>query len=79
MTPAYNLGMAEDPNTLAARIAKQIQAQEETLPADLEAAWERWSAGIQQVDERVRTLLRAAFEAGVDAAQSRQAPRDRVP
>jgi hypothetical protein len=34
------------------------------LPADIETAWAKWSAGIQKVDERGMELLRAAFEAG---------------
>jgi hypothetical protein len=37
------------------------------LPADLEAAWKAWSAGVGKVDERGMALLRAAFEGGVDA------------
>lgn len=39
------------------------------MPADLEAAWETWSGAIKNVNERTRTLLRAAFEAGYDAAK----------
>jgi len=59
-----------DPNENAARIVKQaIAGTAETTPADLEAAWQAWSASIQKVDERGMTLLRAAFEAGWDAKQ----------
>jgi hypothetical protein len=57
-----------DPNENAARIVGESAAQGE-LPADLEAAWQAWSAGIQKVDERGMTLLRAAFEAGWEAGQ----------
>jgi hypothetical protein len=61
-----------DPNKEAARIVRQSTHQDEPpLPLEVEAAWQRWIAGVQQVDERVRTLLRAAFEAGVDAAERR--------
>jgi hypothetical protein len=57
-----------DPNENAARIVKQaIAGTSDTTPADVEAAWQAWSAHIQAVDERGMTLLRAAFEAGWDA------------
>jgi hypothetical protein len=46
-----------------------VARHEQPLPADLEAAWEQWIAGIQKVDTRAKTLLRAAFEAGAEAAQ----------
>ncbi len=39
---------------------------------DLEAAWKAWSAAIQGCDERTMTLLRAAFEAGMEAAKPRE-------
>lgn len=68
--------MAKDPNTEAARIVREATDQGNPLPPDLEAAWAEWIKGIQKVDERARTLLRAAFEAGVDAAD-RSASRDR--
>lgn len=57
-----------DPNENAARIVAESTASSE-LPADIEAAWAQWSAGIQKVDERGMTLLRAAFEAGYDAGR----------
>ncbi|MCA9246066.1 MAG: hypothetical protein KDA42_03095 [Planctomycetales bacterium] len=57
-----------DPNENAARIVGESAAQGET-PADLEAAWLEWSKGIQKVDERGMTLLRAAFEAGYEAGR----------
>jgi ABC-type transporter Mla MlaB component len=56
---------AEDENQAAARITADTIAKSKTaLPADLEAAWEQRSAGIQKVDARGMALLRAAFEAG---------------
>ena len=58
-----------DPNANAARIVGQsIAASTTPPPGDLEGAWEAWSRGIQNVDERGMTLLRAAFEAGWEAA-----------
>lgn len=62
--------MSDDPNTEAARIVGKATHDGESLPADIEAAWEAWIKGIQGVDERARALLRAAFEAGVEAGQS---------
>ena len=59
-----------DANETAHRIARET-TKADSLPADVEAAWEAWIAGIKQVDERARTLLRAAFEAGVEAATPR--------
>ena len=56
-----------DPNANAARIVS-----ESTATGDLEAAWAEWSAGIQGVDERGMTLLRAAFEAGYDSGRQPQ-------
>jgi hypothetical protein len=57
-----------DPNVNAARIVWEsigkIEGPPSDPPADLEAAWAEWSKGIQKVDERGMTLLRAAFEAG---------------
>jgi len=55
-----------DPNANAARIVSESTDSSE-LPADIEAAWLAWSAGIQKVDERGMTLLKAAFEAGYEA------------
>lgn len=57
-----------DPNENAARIVSESAGDSEALPADVEAAWVEWSSHIQNVDERGMTLLRAAFEAGYDAA-----------
>ena len=56
-----------DPNANAARIVREATAGETPVPADLEAAWQAWSAGVQKMDERGMTLLRAAFEAGWEA------------
>lgn len=61
-----------DPNVNAARIAGQTAGEADKLPADAEAAWAAWAAHIQAVDERGMTLLRAAFEAGFDAASQLQ-------
>lgn len=58
---------APDPNQAAARVVAESTAADQSTPADLEAAWAEWSRGVQNVDERGTTLLRAAFEAGFDA------------
>jgi hypothetical protein len=57
-----------DPNANAARIVAEATASAAQPHADLEAAWAEWSRHIQKVDERGMALLRAAFEAGFDAA-----------
>jgi hypothetical protein len=59
-----------DPNVNASRIVRESTAQSTEPPSDLEAAWAAWRGHIQNVDERGMTLLRAAFEAGYDAASS---------
>lgn len=56
-----------DPNESSARIVGESTSEPDTLPADVEAAWAEWSKGIKNVDERGWELLRAAFEAGVEA------------
>ena len=61
-----------DANETAARIiAETVAKHEQPLPADLEAAWQQWSSAIQKVDARGMALLRAAFEAGAEAARKR--------
>jgi hypothetical protein len=61
-----------DVNVSAARaVAKTIAKHEKPLPADFEAAWEEWSSAVKNVDARGMALLRAAFEAGADAAAKR--------
>jgi hypothetical protein len=66
----------EDESQAAARIVQTVAVRHsEALPADLEAAWEQWSKGIQNVDQRGRTLLRAAFEAGAEAAKAKPSRR----
>lgn len=70
----YNTGMkkpqSEDASQAAARVVRESTARhEQPLPADLEAAWKQWSAAIQKVDARGMVLLRAAFEAGAEAAR----------
>jgi hypothetical protein len=58
----------QDANQTAARVvAETVSKHTDALPADLDAAWERWIAGIQGVDARAKLLLRAVFEAGVEA------------
>jgi len=58
-----------DANQTAANIIRQtITRHSEPLPADLEAAWAEWSSRIAKVDARAMALLRAAFEAGAEAA-----------
>ncbi|MFI4894601.1 MAG: hypothetical protein ACIAQ0_14395 [Phycisphaerales bacterium JB058] len=61
-----------DPNEKAAEITRKLSG-DDALPADIETAWAEWSKGIKGVDERGWTLLRAAFEAGVEAAASNSA------
>ena len=59
-----------DPNEAAARVVRAVTAKhEQPLPADVEAAWSAWIAGVQKVDERTKALLRAAFEVGVEAGR----------
>jgi hypothetical protein len=58
-----------DVNEVAARIVRQSTATNDAMPADLEAAWAAWSAGVGKVDGRTMALLRAAFEAGAEAAR----------
>jgi hypothetical protein len=59
-----------DPNTDATRILAEATIRVDCLPAEAEAAWVAWSAGIQKVDESTMTMLRAAFEAGFDVGQT---------
>ena len=63
-----------DPNTTAARIVRDATGEDAALPPEIEAAWARWIAGVQKVDERAKTLLRAAFEAGVEVGRSKTPP-----
>lgn len=58
----------EDPNEDAARVVRDATTSGDTLPADIEAAWEAWAQSIQDVDERTVALMRAAFEVGAEAA-----------
>jgi len=58
-----------DPNQEAARIVRDTTRDDDALPPDVEAAWREWIGRIQGVDERTRTLLRAAFEAGAEASR----------
>lgn len=56
--------------TAASVVAETIKRHEQPLPADLEAAWAQWAAGIANADPRMLTLLRAAFEAGAEAGKA---------
>lgn len=59
-----------DSSQAAAKVIGEIIAKHsDPLPADLEAAWAAWSAGVGNVDARGMALLRAAFEVGVEAAR----------
>ena len=65
-----------DANQTAARIVGESAAKhEDALPADVEAAWDAWIAGVGKVDQRAATLLRAAFEVGVAAGRSERNSR----
>ncbi|MEM1098125.1 MAG: hypothetical protein AAGH92_04985 [Planctomycetota bacterium] len=55
-------------------VQQSTAGAEEPLPAELEAAWERWSKGIGKVDTRAMTLLRAAFEAGWEGGTQSKKP-----
>lgn len=57
----------------AARVLGKATGEDQPLLADVEAAWAKWSKGIKGVDERGGTLLRAAFEAGAEAASRNSA------
>ena len=59
-----------DPNQAAADLVSRAGGAEESLPAELEAAWEAWSKQIKNVDARGMELLRAAFEAGHQTGSS---------
>lgn len=60
----------EDESQAAVRVVGETAARHsESLPANLEAAWNQWSAGVGRVDDRAMALLRAAFEAGVEAGR----------
>lgn len=58
-----------DANQAAARAVERTVARNtDKLSGDIETAWAKWSAGVGKVDERGMALLRAAFDAGVEAA-----------
>jgi hypothetical protein len=42
--------------------------------AELESAWQKWSTDIQQVDQRLMSQLRAAFNAGYEAGWRSERP-----
>ena len=59
-----------DENEAAARLVREATRDVDELPADVEARWMDWSRRIQATDERTRSLCRAAFEVGVEAANA---------
>lgn len=61
-----------DPNAAAFDVVAKANGAKAPahLTPDHDAAEERWPASVRDVDERGRALLRAAFEAGADAANS---------
>jgi hypothetical protein len=71
MPSDYNSRMNDQhpaPIENATQIIDEATNQDNPLSADLEKAWAVWLKGIKGVDERGMTLLRAAFEVGVEAA-----------
>jgi hypothetical protein len=58
-----------DPNVNAAKFLHESTDSGGQLAADVDAAWEAWSVCVQNVDEQSAALLKAAFEAGYEAAQ----------
>jgi hypothetical protein len=65
-----------DPNDNDATIVAGPEARAAAdAPADLEAGWREWSSHVQKVDTPGMTLLRAAFEAGWEAAVAKK-PED---
>ena len=58
-----------DFNEDAARVVAESVASNDVSPESVEAAWLGWSRTIRGCDERTMTLLKAAFEAGVEAGR----------
>jgi hypothetical protein len=56
----------------SARVVRESTATDDAMPADVEAAWAKWSAGVGKVDARTMALLRAAFEAGAEGGRGNQ-------
>jgi hypothetical protein len=61
----------DDNQRAASTVQETVNKHSDTLPADLEAAWAVWSAGVGKVDARGMALLRAAFEAGWEAGRGK--------
>lgn len=59
-----------DANQDAARVVGEATGSHAAPPDDQDAAWADWSRRIQGTDERTLTLLRAAFDAGVDTGRA---------
>ena len=47
--------------------AGRASSGQDKVLTGLEAAWERWSSGIEVSDAKLRSLLRGAFAAGFEA------------
>ncbi len=58
-----------DPNASAARNVGKATIDTTAAVANRESAWVEWSSHLQKVDEQTMALLRAAFEAGWEAAR----------
>jgi hypothetical protein len=56
----------DDADRLLREAYEAIEAADKIVR--LETGWHEWSVSIQSVDERTIELLRAAFEAGFEAA-----------
>lgn len=59
----------DDNQAAADTVRRTTSKKADELPPDVEAAWQDWAGRIHGCDERTMTLLRAAFEAGADAAR----------
>lgn len=59
-----------DENEDASDVVRRTTAANDELPRDIEAAWSGWAARIAGLDERTRSLCRAAFEVGVASANA---------
>ena len=59
-----------DENEAAARVIREATKGSDELPETAEAAWADWARRIHGLDERTRTLCRAAFEAGAASANA---------
>lgn len=66
-----------DPNVAAYHAVNgTTNGKHEAPQLAVQAAWEAWAGHLQRVDERTKTLLRAAFEAGYEAGASANSPAE---